>query len=215
MTRYFKKFLSFLIVIMLITLSFPVSANVFAEEGTSTLEFNLFRDAGEITDEYISETNRLSKKNWNDYYFSSIVMTFGDTTVLVDGKEVETDHPATVDDDGEIILPAMDIAKVLGAEASIDVETGNIKIEDKNKNANLDIIANDILIHAEDAMELEKNNALNINRIDTTTVSSKCEKCYCVGRQHNNKVYGRWKYYHSNAYRHRNTGRRVIWLRDN
>ena len=159
--KIYKGVVAFFIAMLLIVSTLFGAVYALAENNVGVTEFNLFRDAGEITDEFISSVSELSKKYQNDYYFSFLVMTFGDSKMFVDGEEVVTDCPATMYN-GEILLPVIDIAEILGAQASVDTETGNIKIENRDHGANFDIDTDTDLDGIQD-MILEKNIDLECN----------------------------------------------------
>ena len=80
----------------------------------SGAQFNLFDILSDSSDEFISEAVKVINENWSDNYFSAITMTVGETELSIDGDDVDIAYPAVVDG-GELMLPLIDVAEVVGA----------------------------------------------------------------------------------------------------
>ena len=123
-----KRFLALILALLLfgaptfLTGGSPAAA---AAEGS---QFNLFETVGNISGEFISATTEIIRENWDDGYFSSIVMKLGTSEMTVDGDKQETSFPAVMED-GELMLPIIDVASAAGMSAYVDETTGDITIE--------------------------------------------------------------------------------------
>jgi thermitase len=100
---------------------------VSAAEGGDNIEFNLFEIIDEISEEFVAETTGLIESNWDENYFSTIIITCGETQMFVDGSQETLSSPVVIED-GEVMLPLADIAAAVGAEVEIDEITGDITI---------------------------------------------------------------------------------------
>ena len=98
-----------------------------AGDGEKNLEFNLFEVIGDIPAAFVLETTELIESNWDENYFSSIVISLGETEMLVDGSAEILSNPAVIDG-GQIMLPIIDIANAVGADVEIDETTGAVTI---------------------------------------------------------------------------------------
>ena len=120
------------------TVATTLSTATLVSGNTESDKFNIFRDAGEISDEFMAETSEITQKNWQDNYFSSIVMTLGQREMYVDGTKVDLSFAPALDDDNKLVIPAPELAEQVGAEVTIDEKTGKIGLETENGAFNID-----------------------------------------------------------------------------
>lgn len=143
MKKTITRVLALTVVMMIVLLSFPVGVFADVENNEPSREFNIFLDAGEITDEFISQTSQIIAENWSDDYFSSITMTLGEDVMLVDGEEVELSAGAFLNKDDDLFLPVAELAETMGATAEVNQQTGDILIETPTGQINLNSFADD------------------------------------------------------------------------
>lgn len=132
-------------------------------------KFNIFRDAGEITDEFMAETSDITQKNWQDNYFSSIVMTLGQKEMYVDGTKVDLSFAPALDDDNKLVIPAPELAEQVGAEVTIDEKTGKIGLEIENSVVSID--SDDTMSGNATETEGEVSVSDGINIVDTEKIT--------------------------------------------
>ena len=123
--KLFRILSAFLGVILVISM---VPTFALAKEDEER-EFNIFLDAGEISDEFVSQTSQIIARNWSDDYFSSITMTLGEDVMLVDGEQVELSVVPSLNNEDELFLPVPELAETIGATVKINQQTGNILVE--------------------------------------------------------------------------------------
>ena len=134
--KKFKKMLA--AILATATVATTLSTATLVSGNTESDKFNIFRDAGEISDEFMAETSEITQKNWQDNYFSSIVMTLGQREMYVDGTKVDLSFAPALDDDNKLVIPAPELAEQVGAEVRIDEKTGKIGLETENGAFNID-----------------------------------------------------------------------------
>lgn len=134
--KKFKKMLA--AILATVTVATTLSTATLVSGNTESDKFNIFRDAGEISDEFMAETSEITRKNWQDNYFSSIVMTLGQREMYVDGTKVDLSFAPALDDDNKLVIPAPELAEQVGAEVTIDEKTGKIGLETENGAFNID-----------------------------------------------------------------------------
>ena len=134
--KKFKKMLA--AILATATVATTLSTATLVSGNTESDKFNIFRDAGEISDEFMAETSEITQKNWQDNYFSSIVMTLGQREMYVDGTKVDLSFAPALDDDNKLVIPAPELAEQVGAEVTIDEKTGKIGLETENGAFNID-----------------------------------------------------------------------------
>ena len=134
--KKFKKMLA--AILATVTVATTLSTATLVSGNTESDKFNIFRDAGEISDEFMAETSEITQKNWQDNYFSSIVMTLGQREMYVDGTKVDLSFAPALDDDNKLVIPAPELAEQVGAEVTIDEKTGKIGLETENGAFNID-----------------------------------------------------------------------------
>ena len=129
MKKIVNKYQGLFLALLLLAISLIPFGNstVSAANGGVDPEFNLFETIGEFPEEFIAETTALIADNWDENYFSSITIELGETIMYVDGSEVLLSNPVIMES-GEIMLPIIDIANVVGAEVEVDETTGEITI---------------------------------------------------------------------------------------
>jgi uncharacterized repeat protein (TIGR02543 family) len=129
MKKFIVKPQLLLLVLLLLAIStIPFGLfTVSAADGGENTDFNLFEIIGEIPQDFIDETTEMIESNWDENYFSSITIKLGETEMYVDGSVEMISIPAIMED-GEILLPIIDIANAVGAEVDIDEEAGSITI---------------------------------------------------------------------------------------
>ena len=164
MKKIGKKALAILMATLITVLTFSTVLCSAADNISDVPDFNLFRDAGEITDEFISACTELTQRNWSENYFSSIVITLGDSKMSVDGREASVTVPASLDDNGEIMIPITELSETIGAECEIDNQTGEISINHDGKEIELNS-------PCEDATLFENNTSNNSLSIGSEDVS--------------------------------------------
>lgn len=77
---------------------------------------------------FIQAARKLIDYHWDENYFSTISMKTGEDKMLVDGEERSITPPVL--DNGEFMLPVVDIAKAVGDEVHIDKDNGQITVVD-------------------------------------------------------------------------------------
>ena len=82
----------------------------------------------EYSSDFIKNATKLMNENWEDDYFSVIKMEIGDSHMLVDGEEKESD--AVVERDGGLSFPLEDIAEQIGEELEPVENAENPEIND-------------------------------------------------------------------------------------
>ena len=166
MKKMFQRALAISLAALVVTAAFPIFVS--AENGesvSSQRKFNWFLDAGDITDEFISDITALSQSNWSNDYFSVITMILGESKIYVDGQENETSCPPMIDDAGKLMLPVLELAQSVGAQATIDAQTGNIEIEAEGESVCLNALAevassNDLLASSLQNIAVTDNNTI-------------------------------------------------------
>ncbi len=122
MNQKLFRILSAFLGAMLIVSTFPTF--VLAEE-TKGGEFNIFLDAGEISDEFISQISRIETANSNANDYSDITMPLGESFMCVDGEQVDVSFGAFINNEGELSLPTKDLSKAIGI-TSFDESVGDV-----------------------------------------------------------------------------------------
>ena len=116
---FWKKALVFLLVV---TLSFAVMAPTL---GAAPLQDSKEVDVDSIA--FFGEAARLLRNPEEEgSYVSTIMLTTGSDTMVVDGENIKVQSPQT--EKGRELLPVADIAEALGAEVEVDAATGEITI---------------------------------------------------------------------------------------
>ena len=138
MNKIAKRALSGIMAVFVAAIGYTSSLPASALEIEKKRDFNVFLDAGEISDEFMAETSDITQKNWQDNYFSSIVMTLGQREMYVDGTKVDLSFAPALDDDNKLVIPAPELAEQVGAEVTIDEKTGKIGLETENGAFNID-----------------------------------------------------------------------------
>ncbi|MCL2152956.1 MAG: S8 family serine peptidase, partial [Oscillospiraceae bacterium] len=124
---FLKKAMIFLLIIML---SFSAMTPSLASLGVSPPQNSEEFDAESIN--FFGEAARTLRdpEDEEEAYVSSIILTSGSGTMIVDGEKIPVVSPET--DKGRNLLPVADIAEALGAQVDIDDATGEIAIMESN-----------------------------------------------------------------------------------
>ena len=168
MKKTITRVLALTVVMMIVLLSFPVGVFADVENSEPSREFNIFLDAGEITDEFISQTSQIIAENWSDDYFSSITMTLGEDVMLVDGEEVELSFTPSLNNEDKLFLPVPELAETIGATVEINQQTGNILVETSDGQTNLTEFAND------SDFVIQEEHVLNSEIAENSQVTMEC-----------------------------------------
>jgi len=115
-----KKILSIFLIIALLVGIMPTTTLATVHSSNNSTISN---------DSFISEVSNITNKYQNDNYFSSITMVVGEDGMMVDGEK--KDSMAAVKNNGELMLPIVDIAKSMDVPTSVDKQTGEIVINGK------------------------------------------------------------------------------------
>ena len=128
MRKKTKKSLAFCLATVISVLTFSAALTTSANEEQIAHNFNIFTDAGEISETFVSSMSDISRRNLTGSYFSKMVMTPGESEMSVDGKKIELSVPAEMDESGNAILPVGDLAEKIGAAVEIDQNSGEMSI---------------------------------------------------------------------------------------
>ena len=67
--------------------------------------------------EFISAASAIMRENWRDDYFARITIKLGENKFEIDGREIKAE-PAIIEN-GELILPILDLAEVMDCEITV------------------------------------------------------------------------------------------------
>ena len=111
----FKRFILFLLALALLL------------SGASFASANQPDGPNAYPSDFVSAAIKMIEENWKESYFSEISMTIGEENLTIDGNEMPAAAPSV--ENGQLILPIVDIAQAIGDEDLIDdsasAATGN------------------------------------------------------------------------------------------
>ena len=85
------------------------------QENIEDKPFNFFDVIGDATDYFVVRSMEIIEDNQEDNYIMAVTMELGKNEMSIDGRIERTQYPAVVED-GELMLPAADIAGAIGAD---------------------------------------------------------------------------------------------------
>jgi len=119
--KYPIKRLAALILTLLVfaAYSLPSGAGSTADmSGSSNEPFNFFAQLDGESDDFIRDAIKIINANRDDAYFMTIQMELGKNELTIDGESIGIDTPASLDANGEVLLPIGEI------NAAIDIAAG-------------------------------------------------------------------------------------------